>query len=53
MYGYVYLTKNLKKGLIYVGQHKGAFDPMYFGSGSRACRLDLEKIVILTMRSLS
>lgn len=34
MYGYVYLTKNSKNGLIYVGQHKGEFDPTYFGSGT-------------------
>ena len=30
MYGYVYLTKNSKNGLIYVGQHKGEFDPHLF-----------------------
>lgn len=33
MYGYVYLTKNSKNGLIYVGQHKGEFDPPILEAG--------------------
>ena len=33
MYGYIYLTTNQKNGRMYVGQHKGKFDPEYLGSG--------------------
>jgi len=32
-YGYVYRTTNLINNKIYVGQHKGDFNPKYFGSG--------------------
>lgn len=33
MYGYVYKTTNLQNGKIYVGEHRGDFDPTYYGSG--------------------
>lgn len=34
MYGYIYMTTNLKNGKIYIGQHKSSkFDCNYFGSG--------------------
>ena len=32
-YGYIYKTTNLVNKNIYIGQHKGLFDPRYFGSG--------------------
>ena len=32
-YGYIYKTTNLKNNKIYIGKHKGKFDPNYFGSG--------------------
>ena len=35
MLGYIYKTKNLANGKIYIGQHKrGEFDPYYLGSGT-------------------
>lgn len=33
MYGYIYKTTNLINQNVYIGQHKGEFDPTYFGSG--------------------
>lgn len=34
MYGYVYVTTNLKNGMKYIGQHKAEmFDTPYYGSG--------------------
>jgi group I intron endonuclease len=33
MYGYIYLTTNLKNGKLYVGQHKGNFNRSYLGTG--------------------
>lgn len=32
-YGYVYKTTNILNNKVYVGQHKGNFNPNYFGSG--------------------
>ena len=32
-YGYIYKTTNLINGRIYIGQKKGEFNPIYFGSG--------------------
>ena len=32
-YGYIYITTDLRNNMKYVGQHKGVFDPTYFGSG--------------------
>jgi len=32
-YGYIYVTTNLVDGACYLGQHKGAFNPKYLGSG--------------------
>lgn len=34
MYGYIYRTTNKINGKIYIGQHKGDFDPKYLGSGT-------------------
>jgi len=33
MTGYIYKTTNLKNGKIYIGQHRGSFNPRYLGSG--------------------
>lgn len=34
MFGYIYLTKNLVNGRLYVGKHKSEkYDSQYFGSG--------------------
>lgn len=34
-YGYIYITKNLINGKIYIGQHKSThYDPTYYGSGT-------------------
>lgn len=32
--GYVYETKNLENGKLYIGLHSGHFDPHYLGSGT-------------------
>lgn len=32
-YGYVYKTTNLTTGVVYIGKHKGIFNPSYLGSG--------------------
>lgn len=34
-YGYIYRTVNEVNGMIYIGQHKGKFNPAYTGSGDR------------------
>jgi len=33
-YGYVYMTHDITEDKFYFGQHKGEFDPSYFGSGN-------------------
>lgn len=32
-HGYIYVTTNLFDGSCYIGQHRGAFYPLYLGSG--------------------
>jgi hypothetical protein len=32
-YGYIYKTTNLLNNRIYIGKHKGEYNPNYFGSG--------------------
>lgn len=32
-FGYIYRTQNTSNGVFYIGQHKGPFEPRYFGSG--------------------
>ena len=34
MYGYIYKTTNLENSKLYIGQHRGEFNPNYFGSGT-------------------
>jgi group I intron endonuclease len=54
-YGYIYKTTNLVNQNVYIGQHKGSFDPTYFGSGlliRRALKkygIEKFKVEILTM----
>lgn len=37
MFGYIYITTNKINGKIYIGQHKGAYNENYFGSGKYIC----------------
>lgn len=33
MFGYIYKTRNMINGKLYIGQKKGEYNPKYFGSG--------------------
>lgn len=38
VYGYIYETKNLVNGMMYIGRALGEFTPRYFGSGKYLTR---------------